>query len=63
MKLELNDKEMRTLIEVLESRLRALRYEIIHTGSHEYREKLKDLERILQCLHDKLITYDALNVA
>lgn len=63
MQLQFTDKELRTLIEVLEQRLRGLRYEIIHTGSHEYKESLKELERVLQCLHDKLITYDALNVA
>jgi hypothetical protein len=63
MQLQLSEQEMRTLIDVLEVRLRALRYEIIHTGSHDYKDKLKNLERVLQCLHDKLITYDALNVA
>lgn len=63
MRLELSDKEMRTLITLLEERLRALRNEIIHTSSHEYREGLKYNERVLQCLHDKLVTFDALDVA
>jgi hypothetical protein len=63
MRLELSDKEMRTLIQLLEERLRALRLEIIHTSTHAYKEDLKYNERVLQCLHDKLVTYDALDVA
>jgi hypothetical protein len=63
MRIELTDREMRTLIHVLDDRLRELRHEIIHTSAHAYRIHLKDHERVLQCLHDKLVTMDALDVA
>jgi hypothetical protein len=63
MQLELTPTEMRTLIQLLEVRLRGLRNEIIHTSTHDYKGLLKDQERVLQCLHDKLVTFDALDVA
>ncbi len=63
MPFELTDSEIRMLIHVLDERLRALRNEIIHTSTHDFRTMLKDRERELQCLHDKLVTLDALNVA
>jgi hypothetical protein len=56
MRLELTDREVRVLIQVLEERLRELRLEIIHTSTHDYKIILKDRERVLQCLHDKLVT-------
>jgi hypothetical protein len=63
MQIELLDREVRCLITVLEDRLRELRHEIIHTSTHEYKMALIERERVLQCLHDKLVTLDALNVA
>ena len=63
MRIELTDSEVRTLIEILDDRLRELRNEIIHTSTHEYKDILKKRQRILQCLHDKIVTEDALNVA
>jgi hypothetical protein len=63
MRIELTDKELRNLIKVLEARLRELRYEIVHTSAHEFKHQLRDDELVLQCLHDKLVTMDALNVA
>ena len=63
MQIELTEREVRNLIIVLDQRLQSLRHEIVHTSMHEFKKKLKDDERILQCLHDKLVTLDALNVA
>ena len=63
MQIELTEREVRNLIIVLEQRLHSLRHEIIHTTMHDYKHELKDDERVLQCLHDKLVTFDALNVA
>ena len=63
MQIELTDREVRNLIIVLEQRLQSLRHEIVHTTMHDYKQQLKDDERVLQCLHDKLVTYNALNVA
>lgn len=63
MQIELTEREIRNLIIVLDQRLQSLRHEIVHTSMHEFKNKLKDDERILQCLHDKLVTLDALNVA
>ena len=63
MTIELQDREIRVLIGVLEERLREIRHEIVHTSSHSYKQALLERERTLQCLHDKLVTVDALNVA
>ena len=63
MTIELHDREIRALITVLEERLREIRHEIVHTSTHSYKQALIDRERTLQCLHDKLVTVDALNVA
>jgi hypothetical protein len=63
MYVDLTSNEMRTLIQVLDERLNALRHEIIHTSTHDYKAILRDRQRVLQCLHDKLVTCDALNVA
>ena len=63
MRIELTATEVRTVIEVLDDRLRGLRAEIVHTSTHDYKDILRQRERILQCLHDKLVTQDALNVA
>ena len=59
----LTDNETRAMIETLEERLRQLRNEIIHTSTHDFKVILKDRERVLQCLHDKLVTYRLLDVA
>ncbi len=63
MAIDLTEKELRVLIEILDERLRELRSEIVHTSTREFKTTLKDRERVLQCLHDKLITQDALRVA
>lgn len=46
--LELNDSEKQTLIEVLESYLSDLRYEIADTDSMDYREQLKSKKAVLE---------------
>ena len=56
MSVDLTENEVREMIYVLEERLRSLRNEIIHTSQHDFKEILKDRERVLQCLHDKLVT-------
>ena len=56
MSIDLTENEMRELIHVLEERLRGLRNEIIHTSHHDFKQTLIDRERVLQCLHDKLVT-------
>lgn len=63
MRIDLTEQEVRTLIDSLDHCLSELRNEIIHTSTHDYRLLLKDRERVLQCLHDKLVTQDALDVA
>jgi hypothetical protein len=63
MQVTLTESETRALIQTLEERLRQLRHEIIHTSTHDYKETLKDHERVLQCLHDKLITCRLLDAA
>ena len=63
MHLELQEREVRILINVLEERLRELRHEIVHTSTKDYKTSLLEREHILQCLHDKLVTEDTLNVA
>jgi hypothetical protein len=63
MQITLTDNETRILIQTLEERLRELRNEIIHTSTHDYKILLRDRERVLQCLHDKLVTCHALDAA
>ena len=63
MQITLTDRETRALIQTLEERLRELRHEIVHTSSHEYRDTLKQHERVLQCLHDKIVTCHAIHAA
>lgn len=54
LQLDLNDAEKTYLIEVLESYLSDLRYEIADTDSQDFRERLKEkkaaLEKILTAL-------------
>jgi hypothetical protein len=63
MQVTLTESETRALIQTLEERLRQLRHEIIHTSTHDYRTTLKDHERVLQCLHDKLVTCHSIEAA
>ena len=63
MQITLTDDETRMLLQTLEERLRELRHEIVHTTNHEYRDALKQHERVLQCLHDKVLTYHAIYAA
>ncbi len=63
MQITLTDNETRALLQTLDERLRELRHEIVHTSSHDYRDSLKEHERVLQCLHDKILTYHAIYAA
>jgi hypothetical protein len=63
MQVTLTENETRALIQTLEERLRELRNEIIHTSTHDFKLILKDRERVLQCLHDKLVTCHSLEAA
>ena len=63
MEVPLTDDETRALIQVLDERLQQLRIEIVHTSTHDFREALKERERVLQCLHDKLITHHLIHAA
>jgi hypothetical protein len=48
MRLEFSNDETTLLREVLESRLGQLTLEIAHTDSHEYRDHLRGLARMLE---------------
>ncbi len=63
MSVDLTENEVRELISVLEERLRGLQNEITHTSYHDYKVILKDHERVLQCLHDKLVTHRCMHAA
>jgi len=63
MQITLTENETRALIQTLQERLRELRHEIVHTTSHQYREDLKEHERVLQCLHDKVLTCHVIHAA
>lgn len=56
MQVTLTENEIRALVQTLDERLQQLRIEIVHTSTHDFKVILKDRERVLQCLHDKLIT-------
>lgn len=56
MQADLTENELRQLIAVLEDRLHGLRTEIVHTSHRDFKDSLKEQERVLQCLHDKLVT-------
>jgi ParB-like chromosome segregation protein Spo0J len=63
MSIDLTENEIRELIHVLEERLRGLRNEINHTTYNDFKAVLKDHERVLQCLHDKLVTCHCMQAA
>jgi hypothetical protein len=63
MDVALTDSEVRALIQTLEERLQQLRIEIVHTSTHDFKELLRDRERVLQCLHDKLLTCHLISAA
>jgi hypothetical protein len=46
--LELSPEDASTLKEILESRLSELRYEINNTDAHDYREKLRVKQSLLE---------------
>jgi hypothetical protein len=48
------DKEQETLVEMLEREIPNLRHEIHHTDDREYREFLKEKEKLLHALLSKL---------
>ncbi|MEW6296657.1 MAG: hypothetical protein AB1671_02810 [Thermodesulfobacteriota bacterium] len=52
--LDLSDTEQQLLIELLEREIPSLRDEVWHTDDHEYREALKERERRLKALLEKL---------
>lgn len=56
MQIDLTENELRQLITLLDERLLGLRTEIVHTSHRDFKDSLKDHERVLQCLHDKLVT-------
>jgi hypothetical protein len=63
MNVDLTENETQALIQTLEERLRELRNEIVHTSTRDFKVLLKDRERVLQCLRDKLVTCHALDAA
>jgi hypothetical protein len=63
MQIELTENELRNLVGVLEQRLHELRHEIVHTAAHEFKRRLIEDEHVLQCLHDKLVTVEAITAA
>jgi hypothetical protein len=63
MRINLTEPEVRTVILILEEKLRELKTELIHTSTHGYKDILRERQRILQCLHDKIVTQDSINAA
>ncbi len=54
MNIELSDSEIEILADIIEQSYDELRIEIRHTDSHDYKEKLKQKERVLELLLQKL---------
>lgn len=54
MNIELSDTEIKILAEIIEQSFDDLRVEIRHTDDHDYKEKLKQKERALELLLQKL---------
>ncbi len=54
MELHLTPQEQELLTEILEEHHRELRQEIFHTDHHDFKMALKEKERILESLLDKV---------
>jgi hypothetical protein len=55
----LSDQELQYVLELLQREIPSLRDEIWHTDTHDYREFLKERERLLKTLVEKLSTYSS----
>lgn len=56
MKLELSKKEVEVLLEVIQSYVDDLKYEIRHTDDRDYKEELKLKEKFIELLLEKVKT-------
>ena len=63
MNIDLTENETQALIQTLEERLRELRQRNRPHLDPRLQSALKDRERVLQCLHDKIVTCHALDAA
>jgi len=57
MAMTLTDQELQYLLELLEREIPNLREEIHHTDDHDYREFLKERERLVKALVEKFSAY------
>jgi hypothetical protein len=55
----LSDQELQYVLELLQREIPNLRNEIWHTDTHDYREFLKERERLLKTLVEKFSTYSS----
>jgi hypothetical protein len=55
----LSDQELQYVLELLQREISNLRDEIWHTDDHDYREFLKERERLVKALVEKLSTYSS----
>ena len=53
----LSDQELQYVLELLQREIPNLRDEIWHTDDHDYREFLKERERLVKAVVEKLSTY------
>jgi hypothetical protein len=55
----LSDQELQYVLELLQREIPNLRDEIWHTDDHDYREFLKERERLVKAVAEKLSTYSS----
>ena len=55
----LSDQELQYVLELLQREIPNLRDEIWHTDDHDYREFLKERERLVKAVAEKLNTYSS----
>ena len=55
----LSDQELQYVLELLQREIPNLRDEIWHTDDHDYREFLKERERLVKAVVEKLSTYSS----
>jgi len=55
----LSDQELQYVLELLQREIPNLRDEIWHTDDHDYREFLKERERLVKAVTKKLSTYSS----
>lgn len=55
----LSDQELQYVLELLQREIPNLRDEIWHTDDHDYREFLKERERLVKTIAEKLSTYSS----